>query len=227
MFEDTTTFQNPVLDSPDIVLRRFQRCIALEHQQNNATDWNRELAHKVSNLRKILRENRHAIDRLKSRHQKLLNEVRTQEDELQKLCAKIKFLNERLENMPCVNEDVVNSTKAVDAEVSRLSGRVAMYQDTFGLRIVRTKGHQNIQIIFSNCCEDDHTLSSYVVLRLKSEASNCKAQLVKCNPPIKDIEKLVEHYNKSDNTRSFLLILRHQFVKYYKLRKKADSKMSS
>nr|CDS25428.1 Kinetochore Ndc80 complex subunit Spc25 [Hymenolepis microstoma] len=227
MFEDTTTFQNPVLDSPDIVLRRFQRCMALEHQQNNAIDCNRELALKISSLRKILRENKLAIDRHKSRYQKLLNEVKTQEDELQKLCAKIEFLNERLENIPYVNEDVVNSTKTIDAEVSRLSGCVAMYEDTFGLRIVRTKRHHNIQIIFSGCCEDAYTRLSYVVLRLKSEASNCMAQLVECNPPIKDIEKLVEYYNISDNTRNFLLILRQRFVKYYKLRKKADSKMDS
>ncbi|VDL18323.1 unnamed protein product [Hymenolepis diminuta] len=226
MFEDTATFQNSVLDSPDIVLRRFQRCIALEQQQNNEIDCNRELALKISSLREILRENSLGLERHKSRYQKLLNEVKTQEDELQKLCAQMQFLNERLENTPHLNEDAVNP-KAIDAEVSRLGERVVMYEDTFGLRIVRTKGHHNIQIIFSGCCEEDYTRLSYVVLRLKSEASNCKAQLVECNPPIKDIEKLVEYYNRSDITRSFLLILRQRFVKYYKLRKKTDSKNSS
>lgn len=89
MFEDTATFQNSVLDSPDIVLRRFQRCIALEQQQNNEIDCNRELALKISSLREILRENSLGLERHKSRYQKLLNEVKTQEDELQNLCAQI------------------------------------------------------------------------------------------------------------------------------------------
>lgn len=85
--ETTTTFLlNSVVDSPDIVLRRFQRCIVLDRQQNDDRDIGRDLAFKLSSLRESYCEKEIAVDRLKARYGKLLSEVEEQEEELHRLC---------------------------------------------------------------------------------------------------------------------------------------------
>lgn len=86
----TTTFLfGAVPDGPDIVLRRFQRLIALEQQQQEsdvtAGSDGREWLARLSAMKENLIEKEVSFERRNVRHQKQLKEVEFQETELRRL----------------------------------------------------------------------------------------------------------------------------------------------
>ena len=126
-------------------------------------------------------------------------------------------LKEQLEGLLKQNSDLAPAHNTTDTEIQRLQRRISLYERNFGLEMRRTKAHNNIQVIMRGCCEDDCNLPSYIILRFNSDST--QMELVKCNPPVADIDKLIGHFNKVGDFHSFLLILRSRFVKYFQLRK--------
>ncbi|KAL5965671.1 hypothetical protein TSMEX_006621 [Taenia solium] len=219
----TTTFLfGAVPDGPDIVLRRFQRLIALEQQQqesdvttgNDGSEW----VARLSTIKENLHEKEVCFERRNTRHRKQLREVEFQETELRRLRDWRDTLKEQLESLSHQNADAADSISTTDSEIRRLQERISIYERTFGLEIRRTKNHNNIQVVMRGCCEDDYDLLSYVILRFSADST--PMELVKCNPPVAGVQKLVEHFNNVGDFRSFLLVLRTSFIKYFQLRKK-------
>ncbi|KAL5110297.1 hypothetical protein TcWFU_004757 [Taenia crassiceps] len=219
----TTTFLfGAVPDGPDIVLRRFQRLIALEQQQqeNDVTTGSdeREWMAQLSTIKENVREKEVSFERRNARHQKQLKEVEFQETQLRRLRDWRDTLKEQLQSLSHQDADAADSTSTIDSEIHRLQERISIYERTFGLEIRRTKNNDNVQVVMRGCCEDDYGLLSYVVLR--PTADSAPMELIKCNPPVADIQELVKHFNEVGDFRSFLLVLRNRFIKYFQLRKK-------
>ncbi|VDM17668.1 unnamed protein product [Hydatigera taeniaeformis] len=221
----TTSLFNAIPDGPEVVLRRFQRLIALEQQQQESdvtsSENGKEWMARLATMKESLHEKEVSFERRYARHQKQLKEVEFQETELRRLRDWRNTLKEQLQSLSDQDADAVSNTNGIDSEIHRLQDRVSLYERTFGLEIRRTKNHDNIQVVMRGCCEDDYDTLSYVILRLSSDST--PMELVKCNPPIADIRKLVEHFNKVGDFRSFLLVLRNRFVRYFQLRKKPSS----
>lgn len=84
----TTLTLAAITDGPDTVLRRFQRLVALDQQQEEsdaAAENRREWMTRISTLRESLHEKEVSFERLTTRYNKLLKEVELQETELQRL----------------------------------------------------------------------------------------------------------------------------------------------
>ncbi|CDS41996.1 Kinetochore Ndc80 complex subunit Spc25 [Echinococcus multilocularis] len=217
----TTFLFGAIPDAPDAVLRRFQRLIALEQQQQESDittgENGREWMVRLSAMRKNWCEKEVSFERRNARHQKQLKEVEYQETELRRLRDWRDSLKEQLESLSRQNANVKYAS-TTDSEIRRLQERISFYERTFGLEIRRTRNHNNVQVVMRGCCEDDYDLLSYVILRFNADST--PMELIKCNPPVTDVEKLVEHFNKAGDFRSFLLVLRDRFVKYHRTRKK-------
>ena len=83
----TTLMLGTIPDGPETVLRRFQRLVSLDQQQeeDSAEECRREWMIRLSTLRESLHEKEVSFERLNARYNKLLKEVESQETELQRL----------------------------------------------------------------------------------------------------------------------------------------------
>ncbi len=106
------------------------------------------------------------------------------------------------------------------ADIKRYQDRISIYEKTLGLSIKRTKQNGNLQVTLRGCCAEDVDLPCCLTLRSRDGGPQSdELEVVKCNPPIADIQRLLDLFNQTGDFRSFLLVLRRRFVRYFELRK--------
>ncbi|VDD79954.1 unnamed protein product [Mesocestoides corti] len=211
-------------ESPDTVLHRFQRLICLEQEEENKKSgketrgggWTMRLTGSMHSLQ----EAKKSLEQLSTRHQKLQREIGSLANELKQLRDQRDALRDELDLLTRQTSDTYTQNTAVEAEIQRLQGRVSVYEKAFGLQIKRTKNHGNIQVVMRGCSPENYDLPSCLILKPVPEETGGQLELVRCNPPIPDIDRLLNLFNQTGDFRSFLLVVRSRFLKYFQLQKK-------
>ncbi|VDL97106.1 unnamed protein product [Schistocephalus solidus] len=114
-------------------------------------------------------------------------------------------------------------------EIAKLQRRLAFYRNVLNFRVVHLKDNR-FQFIFYGLSEDPEDFCYVTFAQPPTTAgktADMLVDLVRCNPPISDIERLVNFLNQTGDYRSFLIVLRKRFQRYFQLRKAVSAKLSA
>ncbi|KAK7110643.1 kinetochore protein Spc25-like [Littorina saxatilis] len=98
--------------------------------------------------------------------------------------------------------------KTVDEKLKELRKGVELFKDRLGLSFKKTTGNR-LQIVFTNIDHKDPDCPFYFFLQV----DNGKYIISDCEPPVPDLDALVEKLNSSNNLRSFVVAIRKHFKK--------------
>lgn len=134
-----------------------------------------------------------------------------------------------LEQPTCSLSSEDQDNRSREEELERWTRRVAVFEREFGFRMKRTRANNHLQVLFQGCGSlskdngNDVEFSPPCYCIFEQMAEN-QLRLIKCNPLIPDIDRLVEFVNQNRDIRSFLIILRRRFCRYFELRKAIAAK---
>ncbi|CAL8105020.1 unnamed protein product [Calicophoron daubneyi] len=98
--------------------------------------------------------------------------------------------------------------------LTQLCETVKQYERLFRLRFQRTNT-DSLQLFFDGCADVLHL--DIVCSCLLGFTKSGRFEAVECSPPVPDFEGLVTHLNLTKDIRSFLILLRHRFCRYFEL----------
>lgn len=177
----------------------------------------------ANRLRQKLINDEKQVDLLISR----LYEVRCEIKQLQSAIGLSRSaVNSLLKQLSAVKPDELSndtlfSSEYANSTVQQMQQLCNQYEHSFGMKIQRT--HSNlIQLLFYGCARqpESHNGGDPVCCCQLRMISSNHFEVVRCNPPIADLSRLVNHLNWTEDMRSFVIVLRQRFCHYFQLTEK-------
>ncbi|KAF8568236.1 hypothetical protein P879_05634 [Paragonimus westermani] len=145
-----------------------------------------------------------------------ISHLRSRRDELRKA------QNEILQN-PDTSDETTFSDEFLSSKLTNISETVHQFERLFGIRLQRTTS-DSLQLLFHGC---SGSAAPDIVCSCTLRHNKAgRFQAVKCNPPVPDFERLVNHLNLTGDMRSFVILIRHRFCRYFELAAAVSSKVN-
>ncbi|GAA35632.2 hypothetical protein CLF_101938 [Clonorchis sinensis] len=163
------------------------------------------LLDRVTEIKRTIKELRASINHLST-----LREGRKRE------LDKKQELNAAPEDTNTFSDDYLSSN------LTHLSETVGQLERVFGMRLQRTTSN-SLQLLFYGC---SGPAAPDIVCSCQLRYNKIgRYEPVKCNPPVPDFERLVNHLNLTSDMRNFVILLRHRFRRYFELAAAVSSKV--
>ncbi|VDP94450.1 unnamed protein product [Echinostoma caproni] len=112
------------------------------------------------------------------------------------------------------SENQVFDAEFISCNLAQLIETVRQFERLFGVVAQRTNS-DTLQLFFHGCSMPSN---SKVVCTCQLRYSKLRRfEAISCNPLVPDFERLVNHLNVTNDMRSFLILLRHRFRRYFEL----------
>ncbi|KAL7065065.1 hypothetical protein AAHC03_05844 [Spirometra sp. Aus1] len=198
----------------------------LDQKEDPTDGWSVRTCLLAKKLCERIEEGQQRIDALRHR----LQDQRKQLEALKasSLCLKAKrdTLSKLLADVSQKDSDASSDAQQQEDEIAKLKRRLAFYRNVLNFRVARLKDNR-FQFIFYGLSEDPEDVCYVTFAEPAGKNAEMMVDLVRCNPPISDIERLVNFLNQTGDYRSFLIVLRKRFQRYFQLRKAVSAKLSA
>ncbi|CAH8834327.1 unnamed protein product [Trichobilharzia szidati] len=176
-------------------------------------------------------------------HERLMNDEKQTDSLIARIHSvkrKIRQLNASIEKyrstkdayMKQINSESTSDSSSFSCEyqnsnLTQICKLIQPFERLLGIQIQKT--HSGLlQLLFHGCCSKSATTNTDIVCccQLRLEKAN-RFELVSCNPPIHDVERLVNHLNWTEDMRSFIIVLRQRFRRYFELAAAVSNKLGT
>lgn len=123
-----------------------------------------------------------------------------------------------------VSESDLFSAEFQSCNLSQLVETVRQFERLFGVVAQRTTS-DTLELFFHGCASPSNP-KAVCTCQLRYTKLRC-FEAVSCNPLVPDFERLVNHFNLTKDMRSFLIVLRHRFRRYFELANAVSKQLSS
>ncbi|THD20563.1 hypothetical protein D915_008776 [Fasciola hepatica] len=167
-------------------------------------------------LRKRIAQGEEQVDSLLSRVSEIkhsTNKLRISLKNLRSLREDLRKQVSELESNGSSENEIFNA-EFMSCNLSQLVETVRQFERLFGVVAKRTTS-DTLQLFFHGCAMPANP-KAVCTCQLRYTKLRC-FEAVSCNPLVPDFERLVNHLNLTKDMRSFLIVLRHRFRRYFEL----------
>ncbi|KAK4473608.1 hypothetical protein MN116_002961 [Schistosoma mekongi] len=218
-------------DTSNIYLKTIsliQHILSTTHEEEQGLKFSSERAARLREVNNRLRErtinDEKQIDSLISRLQTIKGTVKELQASIEKSkSTKIAYMKQIKSENP--TESSVFSHEYENSTLMQIHKMIQPFERLLGIEIQKT--HSGLlQLLFHGCSESlDGDKATVCCCQLRLVNAN-SFEVVLCNPPIPDIERLVNHLNWTEDIRSFIIVLRQRFCRYFELAAAVSNKLS-
>ncbi|CAH8462246.1 unnamed protein product [Schistosoma turkestanicum] len=220
-------------DTSNIYLKAtalIQHILSATHEEEQELKLSGEQAVHLREVNNKLREriinDEKQVDSLISRLRTVKRTIKELRASIEKSkSTKIAYLKQiESENLP---EDPFFSNEFENCTLAQIYKMIQPFERLLGIQIQKT--HSGLlQLLFHGCSgalvESDNVVVCNCQLRL---VNTNRFEVVLCDPPIPDLERLVNHLNWTEDIRSFIIILRQRFCRYFELAAAVSNKLNT
>ncbi|CAI2725150.1 unnamed protein product [Schistosoma spindalis] len=177
-------------------------------------------------LRERVMNDEKQVDRMISRLQNVKRTIEELRASIEKSKSiKIAYLKQiESENPP---EDSFFPCEFENSTLMQVYKMIQPFERLLGIQIQKT--HTGLlQLLFHGCSDalvgNDEVIVCCCQLRI---VNTNRFEVVLCDPPVPDLERLVNHLNWTEDIRSFIIVLRQRFCRYFELAAAVSNKLSS
>ncbi|CAH8443981.1 unnamed protein product [Dicrocoelium dendriticum] len=105
------------------------------------------------------------------------------------------------------------TNELLSSNLTQMTEAVQQFERLFRFRLQRTKS-DSLQLFFHGCSPTTPNIVCSCRLRYGKTG---QFEPVVCNPPVPDFEKLINRLNLTMDLRSFVILLRRRFCRYFEL----------
>lgn len=107
-----------------------------------------------------------------------------------------------------LKHDLAEQREQVDRKTTELQKSVKMFQDCLGLRFKKVSGDR-LQVVYT--CLDSRRLDVNANFCVKITNEQKSYMVTSCEPPVRDLDTLVEKLNTTNDFKSFVIVMRKRF----------------
>ncbi|CAH8485504.1 unnamed protein product [Schistosoma rodhaini] len=220
-------------DTSNIYLKTtalIQQILSATHEEEQELKLSGDRAAQLREVNNKLRErlinDEKRVDCMISRLQTIKRTIKELRASIEKFKSiKIAYLKQiESENPP---EDSFFPCEFENSTLMQIYKMIQPFERVLGIQIQKT--HSGLlQLLFHGCSEalvnSDEVIVCCCQLRI---VNTNRFEVVLCDPPVPDLERLVKHLNWTEDIRSFIIVLRQRFCRYFELAAAVSNKLSS
>jgi len=185
-----------------------------EHEAalNNMLEKAKEIFSLISDTENKTADNQSALKYCSDKHNsvkesevavQLQNDRLLQEKEV--LTSDIESLKQDIEKL---QHDFGQQKEQIETKRAALEKSVKLFQDCFGLQFKKVSGNR-LQVIFT--CLDARRINVNANFCVKITGEKRAYTVTSCDPPVPDLDTLVDRLNTTNDFRSFCMVMRKRF----------------
>nr|CAH8832431.1 unnamed protein product [Trichobilharzia regenti] len=218
---------NDELDSNtnNAYLQLLRNIINITHEVDpdleSSNDRSEELREVSNKLRERLLNDEKQADSLITRIHSIKRKIRQLNASIEKYRSTKNAYMKPMESESISSDSSSFSREYENSNLTQIYKLIQPFERLLGIQIQKT--HCGLlQLLFHGCTTTDIVCCC----QLRFMAGN-RFELVLCNPPIPDVERLVNHLNWTEDMRSFIIVLRQRFRHYFQLAAAVSNKLGN